>query len=78
MRVRIVTRLAIRIIARLRVGIAGGEGERLHSPRPRIALVRSRSFVAVGGSVPQPVPDDGIVGAGGEGRELGTGKGEGG
>ena len=63
LRVRIVTRLAIRIIVRLRVGVAGGNGERLHPPRSRIALVQSRAFVTPGGSVPQPVPDYGIVAA---------------
>ena len=39
-------------------------------------MVQSRSFVAVGGSIPQPVPDYGIVGAEGEGRELGAREGE--
>ena len=78
LRIRVVARLAIRIITTLRIGIGRGEIETLHPPLPRIALVQSRSFVALGGSVPQPVPDDGIVGAEGEGRELGTGKGEGG
>src|SRR5207253_6201868 len=52
--VRIVTRLAIRIIATLRVGIGGGEIEALHWPRSRIALVQSRAFVALGGTILLP------------------------
>jgi len=41
-------------------------------------LVQSRSFVAVGGSVPEPVPDYGIVSTEGEALELGAREGQGG
>src|SRR5713101_885634 len=50
--------------------------ERLYSPLSGTTSVEARSFVALGGGVPQPVPGDGVVGAEGERGKLGAGEGK--
>ena len=76
LRIRVVARLAIRIITTLGISGRGSQAETLDSPRTGIALVEPGSFVAVGGSVPQPVPDHGIVSTKGQALELGAREGE--